>query len=285
MSPRWTRPLLGLALAIGITTAMDATGLTNFSALPLLLLVALFWYRDRFSRAAVGFRGATARDFSLAVLHPIAVLGAITAVTFAAGAAHPGPIDASSIASKIFRVALGTFLVVIPTEEGFFRGWLWASVEEATPLPYGTVGWTSVAFALWHVSWVTLPVESRLPAAQIPVFLTNAALLGLIWGLLRSISGSIIIASVAHGLWNGIDYILFGAGPRAGLLGVTATAVYGPEVGVMGVVANLAFALLLCRATRGRMPPNANATAGSPPAPGAPSRPGRRPGGRSEPAR
>jgi hypothetical protein len=33
----------GVALAIAITTTMDATGLSAFSALPLLPLVALFW--------------------------------------------------------------------------------------------------------------------------------------------------------------------------------------------------------------------------------------------------
>jgi membrane protease YdiL (CAAX protease family) len=288
MNSRWTRPFIGVAIAIGITTAMDATGLTNFSALPLLPLLVVCWRRDRFSRATIGFRGAPARDFGVAMLHPIAVLGAIAALTVVTGAAHPSPVDLRTAAVRVLRVALGTFVVVMVTEEGFFRGWLWASVERVSPLPGRPLAWTTVAFALWHVSWVTLPPESRLPPGQIPIFLVNAALLGVIWGLLRSASGSIVVASLAHGLWNGVDYVLYGAGPRPGLLGVTATVIYGPEVGLAGIAANLAFALALWRSTRGRAPPNAEPaeqSAGSPPATGVPSRSDRRPAVRSEPAR
>ncbi len=35
--------ILGVLVAIGITTRMDATGYTNFSALPLFPLALLFW--------------------------------------------------------------------------------------------------------------------------------------------------------------------------------------------------------------------------------------------------
>jgi membrane protease YdiL (CAAX protease family) len=252
MSSAWIRPAIGVAIAIGITTAMDATGLTQFSALPLFPLFLLGWYLERLPRSVVGFRGAAPRDFGLALLHPIAVLGVLTAVALLAGAADPQAFDLRAVAGKVARIGFGTFIVVTVTEEGFFRGWLWASLERAGASTERTLWYTSVAFALWHVSWVTLPAESRLPPAQVPLFLLNAALLGLIWGLLRAASGSIVVASAAHGLWNGIDYVLFGYGPRPGILGIRATSLYGPEVGILGVVVNLAFALLLWKYCRAR---------------------------------
>ncbi len=41
--------IIGTAVAIGITTTMDATGLTMFSALPLFVLAGVFWSVQRFT--------------------------------------------------------------------------------------------------------------------------------------------------------------------------------------------------------------------------------------------
>lgn len=68
-------PLIGVAAAIAITTTMDATGFTAFSALPLCPLLALFWYLERFSRVEIGITWGRPRDYGLAVLYPLAVLG------------------------------------------------------------------------------------------------------------------------------------------------------------------------------------------------------------------
>jgi len=43
--------------------------------------------------------------------------------------------------------------------------------------------------------------------------------MGAAWGLIRWISGSVIVASVSHGVWNGFTYALFGFGTRAGASG------------------------------------------------------------------
>ena len=86
-----------------------------------------------------------------------------------------------------------------------------------------------------------------LPAAQIPVYMVNAVAMGVIWGLLRMISGSVIVASVSHGIWNGGAYVFFGFGTKVGVLGIKETAIYGPEVGVVGLVLNIVFAAALWR--------------------------------------
>ena len=69
------RILLGVGLAIGITSAMDATGYTAFSALPLIALFALFAWLDRIPRQELGLTGGSASGYALALAHPIIVIG------------------------------------------------------------------------------------------------------------------------------------------------------------------------------------------------------------------
>ena len=78
-----------------------------------------------------------------------------------------------------------------------------------------------------------------------PVYLANATLLGLIWGLLRLISGSVLVASVSHAVWNAFAYGLFGFGEEVGALSITNTPLFGPEVGYLGLLLNSAFFLWL----------------------------------------
>jgi membrane protease YdiL (CAAX protease family) len=109
---------------------------------------------------------------------------------------------------------------------------------------------SSVAFMLWHVSAVTLETGFAPPAEQVPVYLVNATLLGLVWGLLRKISGSVVVAAVSHGIWNGLVYVLFGFGDKTGALGIQDSGIYGPELGYLGIVLNLAFAAWLWRRSK-----------------------------------
>ena len=109
-------------------------------------------------------------------------------------------------------MTISTALVAIITEEGFFRGWLWGSLVRRGIIESYVLIYTSIAFALWHISAVTLNTEYRPTPSQVPIFLINAAVIGIVWGTLRRMSGSIIVASCSHGLWNGIAYVFFGFG-------------------------------------------------------------------------
>jgi hypothetical protein len=64
---------------------------------------------------------------------------------------------------------------------------------------------------------------------------TNAAVIGTIWGMLRLVSGSLIVTSLAHGLWNAGAYVFFAFGTKTGALAVRNTSVYGPEVAMVPV--------------------------------------------------
>ena len=60
----------GVAVAIAITTTMDATGYSELSALPLFPLAGLFWYLQRFSRAEVGLVWGPGYAYALALAYP-----------------------------------------------------------------------------------------------------------------------------------------------------------------------------------------------------------------------
>jgi membrane protease YdiL (CAAX protease family) len=245
VNPGLKWPLLGVVAAIAITTTLDAAGLVSFSALPLAALLGLLWYVQRLSRVEAGFVWAKARHFGLALLHPLLVIGVITAIAFAAGAVDVEHTDWQRAALNFALMTISTMLIATITEEGFFRGWLWASLKRTGQSPGRVLLWTSLAFTAWHLSAVLLPTGFNPPLAQVPIFLINATLLGAIWGMLRLMSGSVLVASVAHGLWNGFAYVFFGFGTMMGALGIEDTATYGPEVGWLGLVANLLFAAWL----------------------------------------
>ena len=65
MAASLSRPMLGVIVAIAITTTMDACGLSAFSALPLFPLMGIFWYLEGLSRPSVGFVWGDARSAPL----------------------------------------------------------------------------------------------------------------------------------------------------------------------------------------------------------------------------
>jgi len=245
MDTRFSRPLVGTLGAVVITTLMDASGLSVFSALPLLPLGLVLWYWERFSRREMGLVWGRPRDYGLALLYPLVVIGAAAAIALLAGAVDISAVDGNRFFLELTLGVTMGILMLLLTEEGFFRGWLWASLRRSGKTRNQTLVWSSVAFSLWHLSAVTLDTGFDLPVAQIPVFMINALLLGMVWGMLRLASGSVLVASVSHAVWNALAYGLFAYGTKVGALGVEQTSIYGPEVGLVGLALNGAYVTLL----------------------------------------
>ena len=240
---RW--PILGALAAIAITSTMDATGLAVFSALPLAALLAIFWYAQRLPRREVGFAWGRWQHYVIAVVYPVTVAAVLIFVAAMAGAIDLSHTNWKKAGFNFALTAVSTVLVAIVTEEGFFRGWLWASLKRTGVNEAGVLVWSSIAFASWHWSEAILKTGFEPPRSQVPIFLVNAAVIGAIWGLLRWQSGSIIVSSMSHGVWNGMAYVLFGIGARVGALGIKNERLLGPEVGILGLVLNVAFLLAL----------------------------------------
>lgn len=231
----------GVALAIAITTIMDATGYSIFSALPLFPLAALFWYLQKFSRAEIGLVLGRSRLYLDALAYPVTVLGATVLIAFLAGAVDTSQADWNKAILNMALMSSTGIVMGLITEEGFFRGWLWASLKRAGASDLQVLIWSTLAFSAWHISAISLDTGFDIPADEVPVFLVNATLLGAVFGLIRLFSGSVLAASLCHAVWNGINYPLFGFGEKVGALGIQETHLFGPEVGLLGIGLNLAF--------------------------------------------
>lgn len=236
--------VIGVLLAIAGTTVLDAVGF-GLNVLPLILLFFLFWYLQRLSRAEIGLTWGRPGDYALAVFYPASVLALVGLIAWVSGAATFSGINWSSTLLNLAGQILFTSVFAIVTEEGIFRGWLWASLRRAGVAQLGVFVLTSAAFAAWHVSTALLPTPFHPPLAQVPVYILNAGVIGFVWALIRQRSGSIVVTSVSHGFWNGLVYALFGYGTTLGALGIHNTAVFGPEIGFVGVGLNVLFAAVL----------------------------------------
>lgn len=238
---RTLRPAAGgLTVAIAVTATMDSTGYSMFSALPLFPLAGLFWYLQRFSRSKMGLVWGQGRYYGLALAYPALVLGATAVIAYAFGAVDTSETNWNKALLNIGLMSSTGTLMVLLTEEGFFRGWLWASLKRAGQTDRQVLVWSTLAFTAWHISAISLDTGFDVPADEIPIYLINATLIGGIFGIVRLASGSVIAASVCHAVWNGIDYPLFGFGEKVGALGIQQTTVFGPEVGLLGIGLNLA---------------------------------------------
>jgi len=239
--------LLGVITTITITTTMDATGYSTFSALPLLPLTGLFWFLQKFSRQEMGLTWGSLQGYGLALAYPLVVLGLIAAIAFLTGASDTSDADWNKTFLNMSLMSSTGVLAVLLTEEGFFRGWLWAALKRAGRSDKQVLVWTTLAFTLWHVSAISLDTGFDVPAKEIPIYLINATLIGAVFGMLRMATGSVIVPSVCHAVWNGIDYPLFGFGEKVGALGIEQTHLYGPEVGLLGLALNFLFVAALWR--------------------------------------
>lgn len=236
---------------------MDATGMSDVSFASLLPLVLIFWAMQRLPRKSMGIAFGRLPHYGLAILHPVVILGVIALVCLAAGVIDIGRIDWPKARNEFLTAVVISIPLGLLTEEAFFRGWLFGSLQRAGMSELKIVIWTAVAFSLWHIPAVTMNTEDAVPVAQVPVLLTNGVVIGVIWGMLRLISGSILVTSVCHAVWNAAVYVFFGFGTTVGALGVKQTALYGPESGLWGLGLNLVLAIALLQWWKRR---KANAT-------------------------
>jgi membrane protease YdiL (CAAX protease family) len=236
--------VIGVILAIAGTTVLDAVGF-GLNVLPLIPLFFLLWYLQRLSRAEIGLAWGRPGDYALAVFYPALVLILVGLIAWESGAATFSAINWPNTLLNLVTQIVITSVLAIVTEEGIFRGWLWASLRGAGVPQLGVLVWTSAAFAAWHVSTALLPTAFHPQLAQVPVYILNAGVIGFVWAQMRQRSGSIFVTSVSHGFWNGLVYALFGYGTTLGALGIHNTTVFGPEIGLVGLGLNVAFAAVL----------------------------------------
>ncbi len=233
--PEWASVIL-------LTVSPASTVITGSEAASVVVLLGMFvgcWALLRLPRRVVGFTWGDLGGHAVAIGYPIIVIGVLSTLAIVFGAGTLAVLDAKSTLVDLGIMFAATALGTLITEEGFFRGWLWAAIRRKGTSETGALVWTASVFTLWHVPVAMLEPNLVLPVAILPVYFMNAMLLGLAWGILRMATGSVVVSAVSHGTWNALSYVLFGYGLRTGSLSVFAYDVFGPERGLLGVALNL----------------------------------------------
>lgn len=206
---------------------------------PLILILVYF---TKMNGKELGLEFGIFRDYIWAILYPIGICLPIILIALLTG--NIGEFNYSKeMTGKIAYLFFLTLILAFTTEEGFFRGWLFGILQRDKINPKLILILTALAFALWHFPlFITDPTFVW---SMLPLYLTGGVVGGLIFGLLRYISGSIIVSSFSHALWNTIVYILFGFGGGIGILGIKMTGIYHPESGLLGLAFGIIFVAIL----------------------------------------
>jgi uncharacterized protein len=239
-------PLIASIGAIAISPLLlIATGQSAFYNLWLAVMMFALWAIQRLTRSEVGVSLGDTSSYLIALAYVVVIIGC---VAIGAWAAHLVDLKNYSSATVLRRVSLNfliTFALALITEEGFFRGALWGSCVRAGFSPAKTVLWTSIAFGLWHLAVPIIDPDFTQALSKVPQYVIGSTAFGIGMGLLRLRSGSIIVTSACHALWNASDYTFFGAGEKIGQLGITDTSLWDPERGYAGLVLAIVAAALM----------------------------------------
>ena len=79
----------------------------------------------------MGLRLGSAESYGYAVAHPLLVLGINRRDRQGFGALDLSGFDPGKAMINVAILVAATFVMAIITEEGFFRGWLWAALDQA----------------------------------------------------------------------------------------------------------------------------------------------------------
>lgn len=234
---------LTAAVCAGSPLVRAWTGDETWYALPLFGAIVVAWATRRVSARDIGLRSGRG-VYGRATLLPLAIVGSAVWIATILGATRVGTPPLATLALQVSTMAILTTLGTVVSEDGFFRGALWGLLERAGRSADAILLWTATASMVW-----ALPLFAPQAGATqaLAVHALNLWLLALGWGILRLLSGSLLVAAWAHGLWNGLAYTLFGFGGAAGALGVADPVRFDPERGWLGVALNATAVLVLRR--------------------------------------
>ena len=230
-------PLIASVGAIIISPLLAlATGQGALYNLWLAVMMAAVWAGQRLSKREIGIAIGDRNSYFLALAYAAAIIGCVALGAWAAQLIDLKNYSAATVFRRLSLNFLVTFALALVTEEGFFRGALWGSCERAGFSPAKTVVWTSLAFGLWHFAVPIIDPDFVQPLSKVPQYVIGSTVFGIAMGLLRLRSGSIIVPSLCHALWNGSVYTFFGAGEKMGQLGIADPSIWDPERGYAGLI-------------------------------------------------
>lgn len=237
---RWA--IIAFILAMIISPLVTVlSGSPNYSALVLFPLAVIVWLVARPPRRSVGISPGRPGDYAVALVYPVAVMGLLLLMVWGHEGISWAGMNGRRIAFALAVNSLAGTLGVLLTEEGFFRGVLWGLLDADDLDGRRVLLFTTLAFLAWHVPVAFLEMGEGFPRSAIPIYLANVLVLGLNWGVMRMVSGSVLVPSLSHAVWNAIAYRFFGFGVEYGELTRSSFTTLDPERGVVGLALNAGF--------------------------------------------
>jgi membrane protease YdiL (CAAX protease family) len=230
-------PLIASVGAIAISPLlMLTTGQGALYSLWLAVMMIALWGAQRLTKREVGIAVGDPKSYFVALAYAVGIIGCVALGAWAAQLIDLKDYSAATVFRRLSLNFLVTFVLALITEEGFFRGALWGSCARAGFTQAKTVIWTALAFGLWHFAVPIIDPDFAQPLAKVPQYVIGSTVFGVAMGLLRLRSGSIIVPSVCHALWNASVYTFFGSGEKMGQLGIADPSIWDPERGYAGLV-------------------------------------------------
>jgi membrane protease YdiL (CAAX protease family) len=239
-------PLIASIGAIAISPLLLlTTAIGPLYNLWLAVMMIALWAVQRLTKREIGIAIGDPKSFFVALAYAVGIIGSIALGAWGAQLIDLKDYSAATVFRRLSLNFLVTFVLALITEEGFFRGALWGSCERAGFSPAKTIIWTSLAFGLWHLAVPIIDPDFAQPLSKVPQYVVGSTVFGVAMGLLRLRSGSIIVPSFCHALWNASVYTFFGAGEKVGQLGISDSSIWDPERGYAGLVLTVLVAVLL----------------------------------------
>ncbi len=233
----------------------------NFNAaqlfiLPIGLIAVLF---QKFIHKQIikdlGFRKCRLADIGKAFAFPSLIIFLIFSVDFIFGFVKiksltevRNPFSRGQTVTDIWLLfliilisAFFTFVGSLVTEELGFRGYLISRL--------GRAGWlkaivsSSLLFGLWHLPPSLILLGSGPLRSAVYVF--NIFLLGILFGYSYLESRSLLSCSLFHGIWNALEYTLFGYGNEERVFYGGSRLIFDPEEGLVGTAVLLVFSIFI----------------------------------------
>ena len=137
--------------------------------------------------------------------------------------------------------AFFTFIGSLITEELAFRGYLITRLSKLGRIK--ALLFSSILFGIWHIPPSIFILGSGI--LRTAIYTVNIFLLGILFGYLFLESGSLIPSSIFHGLWNALEYTLFGYGNSQGVFLGNSRILFDPEEGLVGTIVLLVFSVVV----------------------------------------
>lgn len=215
------------------------------------LLFQKFIHKEKIKN--LGFRKCKLSEMGKGFVFPVIIIFLVFFICYIFGFIKIKPLSqvvikegkiGISLWSLILIIAFNafiTFIIAFITEELAFRGYMISRLRRfgyLKPLIF-----SSLLFGIWHLPPAIILLDYGILRSAIYVF--NISLLGILFGSLFLESKSLIPPSIFHGVWNALDYGLFGLGEAQGIFTGDSKMIFDPEEGIISSAVLILFSIII----------------------------------------